>query len=125
MVVAKDKSGWSPEEQTIEWAEENGYYIINDPEIAEKIKSAFPNFDFIFDENGNIIDISTDNAEDAEKPEPVYINLQQRISELESQNQTIEDAMLESDIAVNDRITQIEDALIELDEQINGGANNG
>lgn len=36
-----------------------------------------------------------------------------------------EDALIENDIAVNDRITQIEDALIELDEQINGGINNG
>lgn len=95
MVVAKNKSGWSPEEHTVEWAEENGYYIINDTEISEKIKSYFPNFDFIFDENGNIIDVLTGNEEDSEKPEPVYVNLQQRIIELEAKNQELTDCILE------------------------------
>ena len=33
--------------------------------------------------------------------------------------------MIETDIATNERITQIEDALIELDEQVNGGNENG
>ena len=37
----------------------------------------------------------------------------------------IEDAVIENDVATNERITQIEDAIIELDEQINGGTDNG
>lgn len=37
----------------------------------------------------------------------------------------IEDAVIENDVATNERITQIEDAIIELDEQINGGNDNG
>lgn len=37
----------------------------------------------------------------------------------------IEDAVIENDITTSERITEIEDALIELDEQINGGAENG
>lgn len=38
---------------------------------------------------------------------------------------SVEDAVIENDIATNERITEIEDAILELDEAINGGADNG
>lgn len=41
---------------------------------------------------------------------------------IEQNKVDIEDAVIENDVATNERITQIEDAIIELDEQINGGA---
>ena len=52
--------------------------------------------------------------------------LHKQESETIEQNKAdIEDAVIENDVATNERITQIEDALIELDEQINGGNENG
>lgn len=44
---------------------------------------------------------------------------------IEQNKADIEDAVIENDVATNERITQIEDAIIELDEQINGGNDNG
>ena len=44
---------------------------------------------------------------------------------IEQNKVDIEDAVIENDVATNERITQIEDAIIELDEQINGGNDNG
>ena len=52
--------------------------------------------------------------------------LHKQESETIEQNKAdIEDAVIENDVATNERITQIEDALIELDEQVNGGNENG
>ena len=43
------------------------------------------------------------------------------IENLENTRLDLENALLETDVDINDRLTQIEDALIELDEMINGG----
>lgn len=53
--------------------------------------------------------------------------LNNQTNETVEQNKVdIEDAVIENDVATNERITQIEDALIEIDEQINnGGSENG
>lgn len=52
--------------------------------------------------------------------------LHKQESETIEQNKVdIEDAVIENDVATNEHITQIEDAIIELDEQINGGTDNG
>jgi hypothetical protein len=49
-----------------------------------------------------------------------------RYEQMVEQNKAdIEDAVIENDVATNEHITQIEDAIIELDEQINGGNENG
>ena len=52
--------------------------------------------------------------------------LNNQTNETVEQNKVdIEDAVIENDVATDERITQIEDALIEIDEQINGGNENG
>ena len=51
-----------------------------DAEIEEKIISLYPNFDFVFDDNGNIADVTA--TEPAEKlPE---ITLEQRVTATEN-----------------------------------------
>lgn len=44
---------------------------------------------------------------------------------IEQNKADIEDAVIENDVTTNERITEIEDALIELDEQVTGGNENG
>ena len=56
------------------------WVIPDDSEIAEKIKTLYPNFDFVFDDDGNIADVTA--TEPAEKlPE---ITLEQRVTATEN-----------------------------------------
>ena len=56
------------------------YVVPDDSEIAEKIKTLYPNFDFVFDDDGNIADVTA--TEPAEKlPE---ITLEQRVTATEN-----------------------------------------
>ena len=59
----------------------NADFVIPDgSELAEKIKRLFPNFDFVFDDDGNIADVTA--TEPAEKlPE---ITLEQRVTATEN-----------------------------------------
>ena len=56
------------------------YVVPDDSEIAEKIKTLYPNFDFVFDDDGNIADVTA--TEPTEKlPE---ITLEQRVTATEN-----------------------------------------
>ena len=56
------------------------YVVPDDSEIAEKIKTLYPNFDFVLDDDGNIADVTA--TEPAEKlPE---ITLEQRVTATEN-----------------------------------------
>ena len=56
------------------------YVVPDDSELAEKIKTLYPNFDFVFDDDGNIADVTA--TEPAEKlPE---ITLEQRVTATEN-----------------------------------------
>ena len=47
------------------------YVVPDDSEIAEKIKTLYPNFDFVFDDDGNIADVTATEPVPAEEvPEP-------------------------------------------------------
>ena len=47
------------------------YVVPDDSEIAEKIKTLYPNFDFVFDDDGNIADVTaTEPVPVEEIPEP-------------------------------------------------------
>lgn len=40
------------------WLESDDWYVLNDnSELAQKIQKLFPRFDFVLDDNGNLIDI--------------------------------------------------------------------
>ena len=56
------------------------FVVPDDSELAEKIKGLYPNFDFVFDDNGDIYDFTA--TEPAEKlPE---ITLEQRVTATEN-----------------------------------------
>ena len=47
------------------------YVVPDDSELAEKIKTLYPNFDFVFDDDGNIADVTATEPVPAEEvPEP-------------------------------------------------------
>ena len=56
------------------------FVVPDDSELAEKIKGLYPNFEFVFDDNGDIYDVTA--TEPAEKlPE---ITLEQRVTATEN-----------------------------------------
>lgn len=58
MIVYKNKRfmqiGLFPD---TDWVGDADYVVHDDSEVAEKIKTLYPNFDFVFDDDGNITDI--------------------------------------------------------------------
>ena len=81
MIVYKNKRFYGnsdhPED---DWIGNADWVIPDDSELAEKIKTLYPNFDFVFDDDGNIADVTA--TEPAEKlPE---ITLEQRVTATEN-----------------------------------------
>ena len=58
MIVYKNKRfmqiGLYPD---TDWVGDADYVVPDDSELAEKIKTLYPNFDFVFDDDGNIADV--------------------------------------------------------------------
>ena len=72
MIVYKNKRflqiGLFPD---TDWVGDADYVVHDDTEVAEKIKTLYPNFDFVFDDDGNITDIVETEPVPAETvPEP-------------------------------------------------------
>lgn len=54
-----------------DWVGNADYVVPDDSEIAEKIKTLYPNFDFVLDDDGNIADVTATEPVPAETvPEP-------------------------------------------------------
>lgn len=47
------------------WIGEDFYLVDSDSELAEKIRENYPYFEFVLDDNGNLIDVTP-----TERPEP-------------------------------------------------------
>ena len=63
-----------------DWVGDADYVVPDDSELAEKIKTLYPNFDFVFVDDGNIADVTA--TEPTEKlPE---ITLEQRVTATEN-----------------------------------------
>ena len=72
MIVYKNKRfiqiGLFPD---TDWVGDADYVVPDDSELAEKIKSLYPNFEFVFDDDGNIADVTaTEPVPVEEVPEP-------------------------------------------------------
>ena len=81
MIVYSDKRfSANSDHPNDDWIGNADWVIPDDSEIAEKIKTLYPNFDFVFDDDGNIADVTA--TEPAEKlPE---ITLEQRVTATEN-----------------------------------------
>ena len=72
MIVYKNKRfiqiGLFPD---TDWVGDADYVVPDDSEVAEKIKSLYPNFDFVLDDDGNIADVTATEPIPVETvPEP-------------------------------------------------------
>ena len=72
MIVYKNKRfiqiGLFPD---TDWVGDADYVVHDDSEVAEKIKTLYPNYDFVFDDDGNIADVTATEPVPAEEvPEP-------------------------------------------------------
>ena len=54
-----------------DWVGDADYVVPDNSEIAEKIKTLYPNFEFVFDDDGNIADVTATEPVPVETvPEP-------------------------------------------------------
>ena len=83
MIVYKDKhfitNSDHPEDDWIGNAE---WVIPNDSELAEKIISLYPNFEFVFGENGQPVDVTETEPEPKPPVPPTNAELAAAIAEL-------------------------------------------
>ena len=92
MIVYKNKRfmqiGLYPD---TDWVGDADYVVPDDSEIAEKIKTLYPNFDFVFDDDGNISDV----VETEPEPMPPEITTEQRMTAMENAMEEIINMLME------------------------------
>ena len=83
MIIYKDKhfitNSDHPED---DWIGNADWIIPDDSELAEKIIRLYPNFEFIFDENGQPIDVTETEPEPKPPAPPTNAELAAAIAEL-------------------------------------------
>ena len=83
MIVYKDKSFiGNPEHPDDDWAGNADYIVPDGSELANKIIALYPHFEFIFDADGNIIDVAEVEHAPAPPPPPTNAELAAAIAEL-------------------------------------------
>ena len=65
-----------------DWIGNADWVIPNDSELAEKIIRLYPNFEFVFDENGEPIDVTETEPEPKPPAPPTNAELAAAIAEL-------------------------------------------
>ena len=83
MIVYKDKhfitNSDHPEE---DWIGNADWVIPDDSELAEKIKELYPNFEFVFDDNGQPVDVTETEPAPVPPAPPTNAELAAAIAEL-------------------------------------------
>lgn len=69
------------------WAAKHGYVYVPDPIMENTIRTYYPDIELEFDEDGNLINITTDK-----EPEPTT---DEKIAALKEENQMLIDCILE------------------------------
>lgn len=82
MIIYKNKSFVKSEKYpNTDWIGNADWVIPDDSELAEKIKGLYPNFEFVFDDDGNISDVVETEPEPAPPAPPTD---HERLETLES-----------------------------------------
>ena len=83
MIIYKDKhfitNSDHPED---DWIGNADWVIPDDSELAEKIKELYPNFEFVFDENGQPVDVTETEPKPKPPAPPTNAELAAAIAEL-------------------------------------------
>ena len=83
MILYKDKNFiTNSEHPNDDWVGNADYVIPDDSELAEKIKRAYPYFEFVFDGDGNIVDVEETERPSAPPEPPTNAELAAAIAEL-------------------------------------------
>lgn len=71
MIVYKNKRFYgNSDHPDDDWIGDADFVIPDDSELAQKIKRLYPNFDFVFDDDGNPVDVIETEPEPAPEPVP-------------------------------------------------------
>lgn len=83
MIIFKDKSFLKMDlYPDTDWLGNADWVIPDDSELAEKISSLYPNFEFVFDENGRPVDVTETEPEPKPPAPPTNAELAAAIAEL-------------------------------------------
>ena len=74
-----------------DWIGNADWIIPDDSELAEKIKRSYPNFEFVFDDNGQPVDATETEPE----PKPPEITTEQRMTAMENAMEEIINMLME------------------------------
>ena len=92
MVIYKNKFYVkSPDYPNTDFIGNADWVIPDDSEIAEKIKTLYPNFEFVFDDNGQPVDVTETEPE----PKPPEITTEQRMTAMENAMEEIINMLME------------------------------
>ena len=80
MILYKDKQFiTNSEHPNDDWIGNADWVIPDGSELVQKIIRLYPNFEFVFDDNGQPVDVTETEPE----PSPPVISLEQRVSAME------------------------------------------
>ena len=83
MILYKDKRFiTNSEHPNDDWIGNADWVIPNDSELAEKIIRLYPNFEFVFDDNGQPVDVTETEPEPVPPAPPTNAELAAAIAEL-------------------------------------------
>ena len=92
MVLYSDKRFiTNSEHPNDDWVGNADWVIPDGSELAEKIIRLYPNFEFVFDENGQPVDVTETEPE----PKPPEITTEQRITAMENAMEEIINMLME------------------------------
>ena len=92
MILYKDKNFiTNSEHPNDDWAGNADWVIPDGSELAEKIIRLYPNFEFVFDDNGQPIDVTETESE----PVPPEITTEQRMTAMENAMEEIINMLME------------------------------
>ena len=83
MILYKDKQFiTNSEHPNDDWIGNADWVIPDGSELAQKIKRAYPNFEFVFDDNGQPVDVTETESEPVPPAPPTNAELAAAIAEL-------------------------------------------
>ena len=92
MIVYSDKRfSANSDHPNDDWTGNADWVIPDDSELAEKIIRLYPNFEFVFDDDGNISDV----VETEPEPKPPEITTEQRMTAMENAVEEIINMLME------------------------------
>lgn len=92
----------------------NADWVLDDntqQELEEKIMSLYPNFDFVLNDDGELVDVVATEPPPGPEPEPT---IEEKLAELEAYNVTLEEKLTELE-AYNATLTE---CILEMSEYV-------